>query len=267
MRRGAGVNPEFARANARGQGGLQSAVGRGGGGAGLEARLARGRQSGTVDLTGLELQGVPDAVFAIFDAAPPAAASASQSAPSFDGDGGDKWWELESAHVAGGVAKLNLSQNSLTEIPAAGLAQLVGLRVLELAHNRLVRLPVGAFSALASLQLLDASHNALSEFCGPGIAALQALVKLDLSHNRGLARLGPEVGALRTSLAELDASGCQLAQLPAELCDCRGLRTLALSENRLQELPPHIGQLGRLEELEVSKALSFCCGSTNFLCM
>ena len=195
MRRGVGVNPEFARANARGHGGLQR-----GGGAGLEARLARGRQTGAVDLAGLELAAVPPAVFAIFDAAPVGGGS-SQAAPSFDGGGGDKWWELESAHVAGGVAKLNLGHNSLAEIPADGLAQLVGLRVQELAHNQLARLPVEAFAALVSLQLLDASHNAMAEFCGHGITGLQALVKLDLSHNRSLRQLGPEIGALRTRFA------------------------------------------------------------------
>lgn len=80
-----GINPAFAAANAPGRGGLQEA-----GGGAVEARLARGRESGVVDLTGLELATVPASVWAIFDAAPPQAAPPPSA--SFDG-GGDKWWE------------------------------------------------------------------------------------------------------------------------------------------------------------------------------
>ena len=59
-----GLNSGFAAANARGRGGLQETSGA------VDSRLAAGRQTGKVDLSGLELAGVPPQVWAIIDAVP-----------------------------------------------------------------------------------------------------------------------------------------------------------------------------------------------------
>ena len=81
----------------------------------------------------------------------------------------------ESAHVPGGVAKLNLGRNALTGL-TDDLAALTGLRTLELAYNRLASLPVAALAVLEALQLLDVSHNELVEFGEAGLRWLQSLV-------------------------------------------------------------------------------------------
>ena len=238
-----GIDPRFAAANARGRGGLQGADG-----GAVETRLAAGRQSGVVNLAGLDLRDVPSAVFSIIDA--PLPSSAPTYSGSFGDDaGGDRWWENESIHVPGGVAKLNLGRNALEILPD-DLALLTGLRTLELAHNQLRSLPNTALAELGSLKLLDASSNQLTEFgTAPGsLHGLSALVKVDLSRN-ALQCLGPELAHLH-ALAELNVSGNALCELPAELCACIGLRTLQISDNQLVALPAAFGRLASLEELE-----------------
>ena len=233
----------FARANAAGTGGLQQI------GGAVEQRLAQGRRSGAVNLTGLELREVPAQTFAIIDAADPAAAPKGGGGGgfSFDDDGaGDKWWENESTHVPGGVARLNLSRNELAAIPEE-LQSLEGLRTLECSHNRLAALP-HALAQLAALQLLDASHNQIAEFGMSDLGALDALTKADLSNNR-LSVLGAALGCLR-SLAELDVSSNALRELPPQLCQCAALRTLRVAANQLGSLPSELGRLSALEELE-----------------
>jgi hypothetical protein len=237
MRR-APLNPAFAKANARGTDGLQQK------GGSLDQRLSAGRASGVVDLSGLHISIVPAAVFAIIDA--PAASSSKAFDGSFDAPA-DRWWENESVHVAGGVARLNLGRNEIGEIPA-DLARLEGLRTLECAHNAIAALPTSALARLTSLQLLDASHNQLSTFGVSGLTELRALSSVNLSHNR-LVRLGAEVGCL-SSLHALDISHNALRELPEELCGCGALQTLQVNDNRLAALPRELGRLRSLAELE-----------------
>ena len=69
-----------------------------------------------MNLAGLDLRDVPPAVFSIIDA--PLPSSAPTYSGSFGDDaGGDRWWENESIHVPGGVAKLNLGRNALEMLP------------------------------------------------------------------------------------------------------------------------------------------------------
>ena len=243
MRGGRGVNPAFARANAAGTGGLQENS------AGLAQRLARGKENGTVNLVGLELRVVPPEVFAIIDVPDCGPATAATYSGSFDDAraGESKWWENEAMHVDGGVARLMLSRNCISEIPDQ-LGLLVGLRTLDCSHNQIAAIPSGALAQLVSLQLLDASHNRLTQFGVSGLRELHDLKVLNLAHN-DLVRLGPEIGCLST-LDECDASHNALRELPRELCECGALRALRVSSNRLEALPSDLGRLAHLEELE-----------------
>ncbi|XP_027487408.1 toll-like receptor 13 [Corapipo altera] len=132
------------------------------------------------------------------------------------------------------TTSLNLSVNTLHQVPPDAFAHLPRLRTLDLTHNRLELLARGAFCGLLALAHLDLAHNHLSVLPTGVFTGLGNLSTLRLDHNPLLA-VAP--GALRA--------------VPM-------LATLRLRGGRLSALGPvatAVGHLPRLDLLDL-------CGNT-----
>uniref|UniRef100_A0A0B7BGG7 LRRCT domain-containing protein n=1 Tax=Arion vulgaris TaxID=1028688 RepID=A0A0B7BGG7_9EUPU len=78
---------------------------------------------------------------------------------------------------------LNVSFNSITDVPADVFSTIRSLRVLDLSRNQVHNLAVG-FSDLVSLRVLNVSHNLMQSFDGATVTHLSNLHTLDVSHNK-----------------------------------------------------------------------------------
>ncbi|MEP6517876.1 COR domain-containing protein [Microcoleus vaginatus] len=165
-------------------------------------RIEKARQEGAreLDLSGLELTELPDAI-----------ASLTQ------------------------LRTLYLFNNELRELPEA-IASLTQLRLLYLKSNELRELPE-AIASLTRLQELYLQNNELREL-SEAIASLTQLRQLDL-HNNQLREL-PEAIAFLTELRQLDLYNNQLRELPEAIASLTQLQELNLSDNQLRELPDAI---------------------------
>ncbi|XP_071435843.1 toll-like receptor 13 [Pithys albifrons albifrons] len=125
------------------------------------------------------------------------------------------------------TTSLNLSVNTLRQVPPDAFAHLPQLHTLDLTHNRLELLARGAFQGLPALTQLDLAHNHLSVLPTGVFTGLGNLSVLRLDHNPLLA-VAP--GALRA--------------LPA-------LATLRLRGGRLGALGPVAAAMGHLPRLDL----------------
>uniref|UniRef100_A0A5K3FDB3 Leucine-rich repeat-containing protein 40 n=1 Tax=Mesocestoides corti TaxID=53468 RepID=A0A5K3FDB3_MESCO len=206
--------------------------------------LLDAQKSGVISLNSRGLSYVPPVVWTLNRPLPP-----KENAVSFESAGDDtRWWEMEP------IQRLNLSANTIKELPGPGLAQLDTLVSLDVRDNELTTLPEeialltqlkqlflssnkltclpGALSQLHGLVLLDAAHNLLTELPS-GLEALVDLEKLDVSDNR-LAQL-PLL--LPPKLISLKVNQNRLVRLPEGLLQsCQSLRELDASENVLENV-------------------------------
>jgi hypothetical protein len=178
-------------------------------------QLARRKGARTLDIRGLKLRELPEAIASLTE-----------------------------------LQQLYLSNNQLTELPEA-IRSLSQLRVLYLSHNKLTELPE-AIASLTELQELNLSNNQLREV-PEAIASLTRLRVLYLSNNQ-LTEL-PEALTSLTQLQDLDLSRNQLRELPEAIASLTELHLLHLSGNQLRELPEAIASLTLLHELDLSNNL------------
>lgn len=80
---------------------------------------------------------------------------------------------------------------------------------------------------------------------------------LDYRH-RGLSEVPAEVFAQVYSLEELRLDNNNVASLHKELFCCHELRKLSASDNDLKEIPPAIGELVNLLELDIARNSELC---------
>jgi hypothetical protein len=143
--------------------------------------------------------------------------------------------------------QLNLSSNSLTEIPAE-VFDLTWLETLDLRFNQLTSVP-DAIGCLTNLSKLDLSRNQLTSV-PDAIARLSNLSDLNLSLNQ-LTSV-PDVIARLTNLSELYLGGNQLTSVPESITRLTNLSTLILWENQLSILPKSITRLTNLSYFNLS---------------
>ncbi|VDD75938.1 unnamed protein product [Mesocestoides corti] len=183
--------------------------------------LLDAQKSGVISLNSRGLSYVPPVVWTLNRPLPP-----KENAVSFESAGDDtRWWEMEP------IQRLNLSANTIKELPGPGLAQLDTLVSLDVRDNELTTLPE-EIALLTQLKQLFLSSNKLT--CLPGaLSQLHGLVLLDAAHNL-LTELPSGLEAL-VDLEKLDVSDNRLAQLPLLLPP--KLISLKVNQNRLVRLP------------------------------
>jgi Leucine-rich repeat (LRR) protein len=159
------------------------------------------------------------------------------------GANAEAWWSLEAMRV------IDLTGNSISELPEEISAFYETLSTLRCGSNQLKSLPVAALTKLMCLKLLDLSMNKLSAF--PQELCLPSIVELNLSGNP-LPRL-PNLSGMAPSLEILRLSGMGLDRLSDDVGSCSKLMELDVSCNVLTELPASLGHCKRLKYLKADQ--------------
>ncbi|XP_020113256.1 plant intracellular Ras-group-related LRR protein 6 isoform X2 [Ananas comosus] len=154
------------------------------------------------------------------------------------------------AWETGEVVKLDLSKNSIEELPNE-LSTCSMLQVLVLSNNKIKEWPGTVLSSLSNFQCLKLDNNPLAEIPSTGLEVLSKLEILDLSCNTA-SLPDPSVISKLPQLQELYLRRMQLGQFPTGLLCLRGLRILDLSQNCLVTIPEEIKDLTSLTELDLS---------------
>jgi internalin A len=229
------------------------------------ARIAEeaARRTGTLDLTGLRLERLPDELFALAHLR-----ELCVGAPA------DRWWEhgqypdcltpsADGLRRLAALVSLSVINTDLADLaPIAGLANLQSLnvtttQVADLAPlaglPNLQSLYVGytevanlaPLAGLANLQSLDVSDTQVADLAP--IAGLAKLQSLDVSKTP-VANLAPLAGLAR--LQSLDVRRTQVADLPP-IAGLAKLQSLNVSQTQVADLAPITG-LAKLQSLDVS---------------
>ena len=161
-----------------------------------------------------------------------------------------------------GLASLNLSGNSLSDVSELGFAPTnelgscaLPLTDLDLSRNSIERLDRESFGRLSKLERLDVSGNAISAVEGSALDGLPALKTLRLASNR-LRALPSDLFRGSKDLRELHLQNNSLAALAADLFSgLRHLVVLNVSQNALSSdalSGETFGALLRLVALDMS---------------
>jgi Leucine-rich repeat (LRR) protein len=123
------------------------------------------------------------------------------------------------------------------------------LRVLELSNNRITRVLVDGDQQDFQMSALNMSNNQI-EYIDDRVSSFTELTTLNLSNNH--LDTCPNVGSMR-HLVDLRLDNNRIQTITSEqLQDCRKLRKLTMSHNRLVHVPDRIALLSELEELDLS---------------
>lgn len=150
---------------------------------------------------------------------------------------------------------VDFSENALKEVPV-GLFQLDALMFLRIQGNQLVALPPQEKWTCRQLKTLDLSRNQF----GKNEDGLKTK-RISFFTTRGRQRSGTEAGCvlefpafLSESLEVLCLNDNHLDAVPPSVCLLKSLSELYLGNNPgLRELPPELGQLSNLWQLDVEE--------------
>ncbi|KAG4978218.1 hypothetical protein JHK82_037493 [Glycine max] len=161
---------------------------------------------------------------------------------------------------SGEVIKLNLSRNSIQELPVE-LSSCVSLQVkpyllvlfptLILSKNQIKDWPGSILKSLSSLSCLKLDNNPLRQIPSDGFEMVPKLQILDLSGNAASLLDGPAFSSL-PYLQELYLRRMRLSEVPSDIVGLHQLRILDLSQNSLQSIPVGLKALTSLQELDLS---------------
>lgn len=144
---------------------------------------------------------------------------------------------------------LRLSKNALQEIPQE-IKQLESLTDLDLSDNKFKTFPE-TLTQLPNLKVLNLGNNVLREL-SPQISQLKNLESLNL-HGNALKNVPQELGRLSRLTRLYLQDNCLNTEAIKAFCLYQNLQdnleTLALEQNKLESLPPEIGNLRKLKHL------------------
>ena len=144
----------------------------------------------------------------------------------------------------------HLADENLSVIPVALYKNAPTLESLDLSKNTLLDLPEDFFEMLRSLRILVLKNNCLYSV-PPALFQLQRLTHLNLSQNR-LDSIAIKHLSKLTNLTNLDLSCNQLESLPEAFSQLKNLVFLNLSTNRLTLFPSVIFDFKSLKDLNLS---------------
>lgn len=134
------------------------------------------------------------------------------------------------------LKSLNLSHNSIDDIPRHTFADLENLEVLDVSHNRLHVIPFQVFGPMIRLQYLDISHNKIATFLDYYFNPNRQLKALFLNNN-SLVKITSNALVNLKELETLDISSNKLEYIPKSVFDnFEQLRKLNLSFNQFQNI-------------------------------
>ncbi|KFK37673.1 hypothetical protein AALP_AA3G013700 [Arabis alpina] len=155
-------------------------------------------------------------------------------------------WGMEKLEV------LDLEGNLMSGLLPVEFTGLRSLRVMNLGFNRIEGGIPSSLKNLSKLEILNLGGNKLNGTV-PGFVGMFRVVHLLLNWLQG--SLPKDIGDSCGMLEHLDLSGNFFTgRIPESLGNCRGLRSLLLYMNTLEEtIPLEFGNLGKLEVLDVSR--------------
>ncbi|XP_070579268.1 toll-like receptor 13 [Ptychodera flava] len=159
-------------------------------------------------------------------------------------DGSRSTWQITNTTFQGLqltiVEELDISGNSIPQLPQGSFQWLQHLKTLIIANCDLSFLPRGLFQGFHSLTNLTLSHNKLSNIrqVSESIANLLHLHHLNLNENKFFGEIPPEIFTGIPSLEELDLSNNSFVSIhPHSFKLLPNLKILDLSYNHLVQLP------------------------------
>jgi len=148
--------------------------------------------------------------------------------------------------LADTLEKLDLSYNNLNALPP-DFGRLKKLKILFCSENPFTVLP----EVLADCPVLDIAGFKANKISTIPAKSLNPNLRWLILTNNNIAELPAEIGNCKR-IQKLMLAGNQLTTLPRELSNCSNLELLRISANKLKELPRWLLQMPRLSWLAFS---------------
>ncbi|KAM3175999.1 hypothetical protein ACTXT7_007392 [Hymenolepis weldensis] len=148
------------------------------------------------------------------------------------------------------LAKLSLQHDGILVVPLA-LGKLKNLKFLNLSFNSISNLPSKIFDDLFLLETLILDSNELSEL--PSLKGLIELHIFSVSNNKLLSL--PDNLTCCTKLKSVDVSGNNIKELSNEIpwSNLSNIQHFYLNGNQLKEVPPGLTKCKKLRDLRLSE--------------
>ncbi|XP_026471638.1 leucine-rich repeats and immunoglobulin-like domains protein 1 [Ctenocephalides felis] len=151
-----------------------------------------------------------------------------------------------------GLIKLDLSNNSITELLPRAFAEYEQLEELNLSENRLLTLNRDAFVGCKVLKKLHMQKCGLLQVPTEALQPLRMLNTLNLGHN-SLTTLEEDAFSELDHLAILLLKRNRISSIhDLALANLSALRVLELDDNLLREFPRALSTVSQLKELSIS---------------
>lgn len=144
------------------------------------------------------------------------------------------------------LARLDLSNNPVGQLPADVLLGMTQLRLLSLANMSLTQWPLPLLpGALAQLTTLEVRNNPFSSLPALGLCACPALRSLDLSAVAAAAQLPLGFLSVVGKLETLSLAAVGLTEFPQQVLQLPAIRILNMETNKLTSVPMEVTVLTR----------------------
>ncbi|KAL5249162.1 hypothetical protein ACHWQZ_G018118 [Mnemiopsis leidyi] len=151
---------------------------------------------------------------------------------------------------------LNFSKNLIATIPEPFFGGMLSLQSLDMSYNNLINVSRSCYKDLPNLKILELSNNRLCCDQVDIIRQLPSLTRLYLANNK-LSGTFPSLSSFESrALVELNISkNADLVNLVVGDDMNLALETLKINGTRVQVLPPEIGNLTNITDMDISNTL------------
>lgn len=146
------------------------------------------------------------------------------------------------------LKKLDLNNNSLSDLPAAMHVLAPSLEIIFLSENKFSKVP-DVIKKMKHLRVLSMRGNLLTEISSDDLP-VSSLVWLILTNNN-IAKIHSNIKDL-IHLRKLMLSHNSISEIPMELQQCKDLELLRLADNKLETIPIEVLSLPRLGWISLS---------------